>query len=95
MDTHIEEKITLDTLSKIFFISKTQIFRLFKEEYGLAPMQYFMKEKIELAKKRLLNTALKISEIADALSFSDAKHFAKTFYKYTGMLPSTYRKYNS
>lgn len=93
LDSHVEEKTDLDRLSGIFFMSKTQIYRLFKEEYGVSPIRYLTERKIRLSKKLLQNTELKLSEIAETLSFSDAKHFSKTFFKYTGMLPSEYRKH--
>ncbi len=92
IDAHLEGKLTLDELSKMFFVSKTQIFRMFKETYGIAPMQYFLQKKIELAKQMLSGSDMHISEIAEALSFTDAKHFSKTFKKFSGELPRNYRR---
>lgn len=92
IDTHAEEKTELSELSKVFFMSKTQIHRLFKEEYGISPIRYLIDRKIDVSKKLLENESLKISEIADMLSFSDARHFSKTFFRRAGMLPSEYRK---
>ncbi len=92
IDAHAEEKTELSELSKIFFMSKTQIHRLFKEEYGVSPIRYLIDRKIDISKKMLTNEGIKISEIAEALSFSDARHFSKTFFRREGMLPSEYRK---
>ena len=92
IDTHIDGKLTLDELSANFFVSKTQIFRMFKESYGMAPMQYFLHKKIEYAKHLLSTTDKHMAEIAEELSFTDAKHFSKTFKNYAGMLPRDYKK---
>lgn len=92
IDAHLEDKLTLDELSKMFFVSKTQIFRMFKDTYGIAPMQYFLQKKIELAKQMLSGSDMHISEIAETLSFTDAKHFSKTFKKFSGELPRNYRR---
>ena len=92
IDTHVSEKILLEDLSKVFFMSKTHIHRLFKEEYGVSPIRYLTSCKTEAAKRLLRNDSLKLSDIAEALSFSDAKHFSKTFLKLEGMLPSEYQK---
>ena len=92
IDSKAEKKITLEKLSKHFFISKTQIHRLFTAHYGIPPMKYMLKVKIERSKELLLSTDMKISEIADRLSFTDPKHYTKTFRNFTGMLPSEYRK---
>ncbi len=92
IDTHLEGKITLEILARSFFVSKTQLFRSFKASYGVAPMQYCLQKKIELAKSMLSDGKLKISEIAESLSFTDAKHFTKTFKRLTGELPKNYRR---
>ena len=92
IDTHLEGKLQLEDISAVFFVSKTQIFRIFKDSYGVAPMQYFLQKKIELAKQMLSDNEFRISEIAEQLSFTDAKHFSKTFKKFTGELPKNYRR---
>ena len=92
IDTHIDGKLTLDELSATFFVSKTQIFRMFKDSYGMAPMQYFLHKKIEYAKHLLATTGKHMAEIAEELSFTDAKHFSKTFKNYAGVLPRDYKK---
>ncbi len=92
IDTHLEGKLNLEQMSKLFFVSKTQIFRRFKAVYGVTPMQYCLQKKIELSRKMLEDGHMKVSEIADALSFTDAKHFTKTFKRITGELPKDYRK---
>ena len=92
IDAHTERKITLEMLSKHFFISKTQIHRLFTAHYGISPMKYMLQTKVERSKELLVSTDMKIAEIADRLCFTDAKHYTKTFRNFTGMLPSEFRR---
>lgn len=92
LDTHVESKTDLSLLSKTFFMSKTQIYRLFKDEYGVSPIKYLTMRRIELSERLLKNEDLKLSEIAESLSFFDAKQFSKAFSKYKGIPPSEYRK---
>lgn len=92
IDSNVNKKLTLDELSRLFFISKTQIYRLFKSEYGIAPMTYMLLKKTEAAKLMLASDGMKVSRIAEALCFTDAKHFSKTFKNFTGMLPAEYKK---
>lgn len=92
IDAHIDGKFTLDELSAMFFVSKTQIFRMFKESLGVAPMQYILGKKIDYAKHLLADTDKRMVDIAEELSFTDAKHFSKTFKNYAGILPRDYKK---
>lgn len=94
IDSHTEIKITLDKLSKHFFISKTQIHRLFVAAYNVSPMRYMLMAKVKRSKELLLATDLRIADIAERLAFTDAKHYTKTFRNFTGMLPGEYRKKN-
>ena len=94
IDSHADGKLTLEDISKVFFISKTQIFRIFKMYFGMPPMQYFLFKKVEISKKMLTEDNMRVSDIAEALGFSDSKHFSKTFRKYSGVLPREYRKEN-
>ena len=92
IDSHAGARLTLEELASVFFLSKTQIFRIFKSNYGQSPMQYFLQQKIEISKGMLLSDGMRISDIAETLGFSDAKHFSKTFKKYCGILPRDYRR---
>ena len=92
IDTHTYDKLTLDGISRVFFLSKPQIFRVFKGRYGVSPMQYHSMRKVEEAKRMLERTDMRVSDIAEELGFSDAKHMSKTFKKYSGQLPRSYRK---
>lgn len=92
IDAHAGQKLTLDTVAEVFFLSKSQIFRIFKGRYGIPPMQYYIQKKVEAARDLLINTEMRISDIADALAFSDSKHLSKAFLGIYGVLPKDCRK---
>lgn len=92
LDANVRSRMTLDMLSETFFLSRSQIFRQFKARYGVAPMQYLISKKVDAAKEMLTDGTMRIVDIAEALSFADAKHLSKIFKKYTGVLPRSYRK---
>lgn len=95
IDQNVDKKVTLQQISDAFFIGKTQIFRVFTAKYDTSPIKYMLQKKVEVSKEMLSKTDLKISEIAEALCFSDTKHYTKTFRNITGMLPSEYRRKHS
>ena len=55
-------------------------------------MAYFTKLKVQKAKELLRETDISVSSISDQLSFDTPNYFSKTFKRFTGYTPSTYRK---
>ena len=55
IDTNYEKDLSLTTLSKHFFISKYQISRLFKKQFGINYSDYILKARMEAAAVILLN----------------------------------------
>ncbi len=92
IENSFEVPFTLDTIANFFFISKTHAIRVFKEKYGVSPMQYALNRRMEIARHLLSYTKLHINEISAILCFSSSKHFASTFHKRCGISPQAYRK---
>lgn len=62
---------------------------LFKENYG----EYFIHKKMEKA-KQLLNEGHTVSSVGAMLGYNNISYFAKTFSKYYGVMPKTFKKKN-
>ena len=92
LDNHIEEKISLDQISKYTCLTTRQINRIFKKELGRTPYDYVLTKKIELAKSYLINTSLSVKEVACRLNFIDAYYFSNIFKEKTGLSPIYYKK---
>lgn len=90
--SHIQEKISLSQLAMAAQLSVGRFSHLFREETGLTPMNYIMKEKISTAETMLLYSEHTISEISTILGFSSESHFIKVFRNHTGISPGKYRK---
>lgn len=86
--THFTEAISNEELAKLCGFS-TQYFRkVFTEVYGVPPMSYLQKARLEEAVRLLkTGTSMPIAEVASKVGFSDVYHFSKTFKKYTGVPP--------
>lgn len=85
------EDISLDGISNELHISRSYAAHLFKQLTNKSMTRYTMDLRISEAKKLLLTTALKISDIAELLKFKDSTTFCKTFKKHTGYTPRKYR----
>jgi two-component system response regulator YesN len=93
IQSNLYNSITLQDLSDKFNLTSSYICRIFKSQFNVSPMDYYMNLKIEEAKK-LLHSAedILIKDISDTLRFSDQFYFSKVFKMYTGMSPQEYKK---
>lgn len=92
IDSHYQQKLTVNDLAVRFHLSRQHLFRIFKEETGLSPHNYIMLKKIEKSKKLLCNPEINIAEVVALLAFSDESHFIRTFKKIEGITPSQYKQ---
>ena len=89
---HIAEEIDVKELADVASVTKTYFIRLFKQEFGLSPIQYINKKKVERAQLLLFTTDSSVKEVAYKLGFSDHSYFIRLFRKITGITPQEYRK---
>lgn len=89
---HLNEKISLDTLSSILDINKSYMCELFKKETGMTIYTYITKLKIEAAQNMLVNSDYSSIDISNYFAFSSHSHFINTFKKYTGQTPNEYKR---
>lgn len=66
--------------------------RLIKRDSGITLSSYLNKLRLNEAKNLLLNSNMKISQIAYACGFSDEKYFMKLFMRYENVTPTQYRE---
>lgn len=90
MMDHISESMSIDRLVNYSGLSRMGVNRLFKINYGISPIQYFIHTKIELAKKYLREDNYNISQISELLGYSSVHYFSLQFKKETGMSPTEY-----
>ena len=89
---HLHLPLTADFLCKKFFIGKQQLYALFRQNNQITLKQYILEKKIEQAKKLLRTTNLNVTEIAEAVGFSDYNNFIQRFKMFTGVPPLKYRR---
>ncbi|WP_394774940.1 AraC family transcriptional regulator [Flavobacterium sp.] len=86
------KELKSDRISEHFNISLNYLGKYFKKQTGETLQEYISNYKLRLIEAKLLNSDMRINEIADELNFSDESHLNKVFRKHTGMNPSEFRK---
>ncbi len=88
---HCSEDIELSSLADAFRYSTDYLTHVFGREYGMTPCAYLNTVRLDKAKRLLLDTDMRVSDISEAVGFHDAKYFMKAFKRCTGVTPSEFR----
>lgn len=66
--------------------------RLFKQQTGWPPSDYFQYRRVQNACQALLDGRRSVTEIAIEHGYADASHFGRFFRRFLGLTPRDYRK---
>lgn len=83
-------RLGLDGFSDRFRLTPEYLSNLFAKETGMTFSNYLKKVRIEKAKELILNTDMKIYEVAYSVGYPDQKYFSKVFKEYTGVSAKQY-----
>lgn len=92
MQLHINEKLSMEALSRSLSFSKSYISRRFASTYGCSIIDYFNQMKLNEAKRLIRDTNKNFFEISDMLMFSNSHYFSTLFKKHTGLTPTQYKR---
>lgn len=77
MEQDLRAPLLIDGLSETLGISRRQFERRFHASTGLGPAQYRLKLRLERARWLLVNTDMRVQDIAAECGFADATHLAR------------------
>jgi transcriptional regulator GlxA family with amidase domain len=91
IDQHLREPFDLTTLAASVNLSPSRFSRLFRAEWGIAPLRYVRNKRMEMARALLERTFLSVKEVMLHVGCNDPSHFARDFRAYHGMPPREWR----
>ena len=91
LDENYASRITLDQLSRDFYINKYYLTRVFKEQYGFSITAYLQNVRITHAKQLLRFSDKSVEEIGQACGLGSLNYFSRTFKAIEGIPPNVYR----
>jgi len=84
--------LSLSDISRAYYMSVTYLCMYFKEKTGTTIRSYIIESRMKKAAELLQYTDLKVTEIAEAVGFTNQSYFTKSFGRYFGMSPSRYKE---
>lgn len=88
---NIFQKIYITKLAEIINLSESRFKHKFKEETGMPPNEYIIKQKIEKAKELMPEAGTTVTNLAYDLGFSSSSYFSTVFKKHLGISPTEYK----
>lgn len=90
---HLDDpELDIDKLAHLTNMSRTSLFRKINSISDLKPNELINVTRLKKAAELLIETDLKIFEIAYMVGFSSHASFGRSFYKQFGMSPTEYQK---
>jgi len=92
MERRLEEPLPLAEVASHCGVSARQLQRLFEQELGSSPRQWYLKLRLERARRLLTETNLDILTVGMACGFTSSSSFSRAFRTHYGHSPRQWRK---
>ena len=89
---HLEHTVTIAEMAAFVGLSRSQLFRAFRQCAGLSPRQALARARAEQACVLLRAGEVPLYQIAAACGYANAAHFSAAFRRATGISPLAYRR---
>jgi AraC-like DNA-binding protein len=90
MHAHIERPWTVAQLAKVAALSRSSFFERFTRTVGIAPMEYLLTWRMEIARDLLSHDDLTVAEVAERVGYGSTSTFSVAFSRHVGQPPSQY-----
>jgi len=84
---------TADELARLGGMSVARFYRRFRQITGSAPVDWLRRERISLAKRRLLESGDSIKAVAEQVGYNSPFFFSRDFKRYAGQSPTQFRRH--
>jgi AraC-like DNA-binding protein len=91
IDRYYASAIDLDELARVAGVSKYHLVRSFEAAYGLTPIRYLTRRRVERAQDLLRSANLTVTEICFLVGYASLGSFSSRFAQLVGETPTAYR----
>ena len=92
LDMNLTQKISLAAMSKVANLSVSHLSFEFRKEFGVSPVNYLIRRRMDTAKYLLANRDMTVSEVATECGYPDVFQFSRMFKRVTGYSPKFFKR---
>jgi len=90
MHAQVDRAWTIGLLASAAALSRSAFFERFTRTVGVAPMEYLLSWRMEIAKDLLHREGLAIADVAERVGYASASTFSTAFKRHVGLAPRQY-----
>jgi AraC family transcriptional regulator len=90
--TSLNGGVSLKEVAKECRLSRSHFSHAFRTTMGVPPHKWLLTRRVEVAKEKLRDGQLPLSEIALACGFADQSHLTRVFTRVVGLSPGAWRR---
>lgn len=94
LDTNYRRKLSLMDLAQIFHIDTYYLVHIYKNNFGVSPINYLIQRRMGEAMRLLASTNKKVWEIAKMVGYDNPNYFSILFTRVIGESPRKFRERN-
>ncbi|MCR2823494.1 AraC family transcriptional regulator [Lederbergia panacisoli] len=91
INQHYDQRLTVEEISRKFYISSSYFYKVFKENTGFTFIEYLNNVRVKEAISLLKENHYKVGEVGEKVGFESTTHFGRVFKGITGCSPIKYR----
>lgn len=91
IQTHLQERLTVETVASVAGLSPSHFARAFKQTTGQSPHHYVIECRLTLARSLIMKTDASMEQIALTAGFSSNSHMTALMRRAWNMTPTTLR----
>lgn len=92
IEARYSEPLTLPAVAQAAGLSVSRLAHVFKAQVGMSFTGYLNMVRVKWAEYYLINSQLRVSELAFQVGFGNLSHFNHVFHQATGLSPTEYRR---
>ena len=91
--TRFRENLSIAEMAEELRVNPTYLSRTFKECYGMTPTRFIQEQRMDLAKRLLIQyPRMEVKEVSAFTGYTDQNYFSRVFKKETGWSPQEFRQ---